>query len=110
MCNHEVFFYIDTVKCFVDKCFFLYEDGMNYALSRPASQSSTHKNFVAGKAVDGISDDESSISHTLAGGDHPWWKVGLTHPTWVTHVEITNRLSSGKKMSKHNSAWAGNDI
>ena len=40
---------------------------MNYALFRPASQSSTHKDFVASKAVDGNADNSSSISHTLDG-------------------------------------------
>ena len=76
---------------------FFNADGTNYALSRPASQSSTHHGLVAGKAVDGISDDESSISHTLDGDYHPWWKVELAYPIWVTHVEITNRLDWGKK-------------
>ena len=69
----------------------------NYALLRPANQSTTHKDYVAGKAVDGISDDESSMSHTLDGDYHPWWKVELAYPIWVTHVEITNKLSHGKK-------------
>ena len=87
---------------FVDNCSFLHADDKNYALSRPASQSSTLSNYVAGKAVDGISDDESSISHTLDHDYHTWWKVELAYPIWVTHVEITNRLSWGRKMSKYN--------
>ena len=69
----------------------------------------THRNYVAGKAVDGIMDDESSKSHTLAGDYHPWWKVELTYPIWVSHVEIPNRLERGKEMSKYNSALTGND-
>ena len=95
---------------FVDNCFFLYAEHMNYALFRPANQSSTLSNGVAGKAVDGISDDESSISHTLDGDYHPWWKVELAYPIWVTHVEITNRLNWGKKMSKYHSAWTETDM
>ena len=69
----------------------------NYALLCHANQSTTLKDYVAGKAVDGIPDDESSMSHTLDGDYHPWWKVELAYPIWVTHVEITNRLSHGKK-------------
>ena len=77
--------------------FVLYADGVNYALFRPASQSSTHKDFVAGKAVDGNASNISSISHTLDGDHHPWWKVEVAHPIQVKHVEITNTQALGKK-------------
>ena len=89
---HEAFFYVDAGGiCFVNA------DGTNYALSRPASQSSTLNGLLAGKAVDGISDDESSISHTMRVDYHPWWKVELAYRLWVTHVEITNKLLRGKE-------------
>ena len=81
--------------------FVVYADGMNYALFRPASQSSTHRDFVAGKAVDGDVNNFSSISHTLDGDYHPWWKVELAHPIPVTHVEITNTQRLGKKNIEH---------
>ena len=65
----------------------------NFALFRPASQSSTHGSHVAGKAVDG---NEASMTHTVDVGDlSPWWKVQLAYPVWVSHVEITNRLIYG---------------
>ena len=90
-------------EMFVDNCFFLYEDDMNYALSRPASQSSTHKNFVAGKAVDGISYDESSLSHTLAGGYHPWWKVEFIPYGWHTWKSQTDyhRVRKCRNTTQH---------
>ena len=79
-------------------CFILHVDGINFALYRPATQSSTLRDFVASKAVDGITNDGSSISHTAVSGDyHPWWKVELAYPVWVTHVEIINRLAFGKQ-------------
>ena len=68
-------------------------DGNNFALFRPASQSSTHKD--ASIAVDGIDDNDQAHSHTFPGDSKPWWKVGLAYPIWVSHVEITNRLSHG---------------
>ena len=68
----------------------------NYAFLRPATQSSTHGNMVAELAVDGIADNDTSLSHTASGDSSPWWKVQLAFPIWVTHVEVTNRLHRGK--------------
>ena len=66
----------------------------NYALLRPASQSSTFGTFYASQAVDGDDVDDDSCSATL-DDIHPWWKVQLDIPIWVTSVEITNRQRSG---------------
>ena len=77
--------------------FVSYEGRLNYALSRPASQSSTYADYVAGRAVDGNVNDPSFVSHTDYGDFHPWWKVELAYPIWVTHVEITNTAENGKK-------------
>ena len=67
---------------------------VNFALDRPAFQSSTYGRgsaYVASKAVDGNARGFSSCSITGAGDYSPWWKVQLLHPVWVTHVEITSR-------------------
>ena len=64
---------------------------MNFALLRPATQSSTYQDFVASKAVDGNAVDDSSCAITGAHDYKPWWKAQLAYPVWVTHVDITNR-------------------
>ena len=65
--------------------------GTNFALFRPAIQSSTFwdswENWEASKAVDG---DITSASMTNDGDAQPWWKVQLDYPVWVTRVEIIN--------------------
>ena len=74
---------------------------MNYALFRPASQSYTLRDPVAGKAVDGNADDDSYVLHTLGNDYHPWRKVELAYPIWLTHVEITNSLLWGRNTTQH---------
>ena len=70
-------------------------DSINFALLRPAYQSSTFGNRTASLAVDGITADDLG-AHT--GDDyHSWWKVQLAFPVWVTHVEIVNRNDAGKQ-------------
>ena len=68
-------------------------DGINYALSRPAYQSTEGWGYTASRAVDG---DEATFSHTSDDEYNPWWKVELAFPIRVTHVAITNRLANGK--------------
>ena len=69
-------------------------DSMNYALLRPAYQSSIRSGgHEAGKAVDG---NATTISHTLNGDLRPWWKVKLANPIWFNNVEINNREHKGK--------------
>ena len=67
----------------------------NFALLRPATQSSTWRDMVASKAVDGNAVDDISCTATDDGDYSPWWKVQLAYPIWVTHVEITNRKREG---------------
>ena len=67
----------------------------NFALFRPASQSSTVEGMVASRAVDGNSVDDSSVTATHNEDYSPWWKVQLDFPIWVTSVEITNRKPVG---------------
>ena len=67
----------------------------NLALFRPTSQSSTWSNLVSSFAVDGDDISDLSSSATNDGDYHPWWKVELAYTAWVTHVEITNRVSAG---------------
>ena len=66
---------------------------MNFALLRPATQISTnsqgspHYDWEASNAVDG---DISTCSMADYVDYHPWWKVQLAFPVWVTRVEIIN--------------------
>ena len=68
-------------------------DVRNFALFRPAYQSSIYHGGVADKAVDG---DAATYSHTIDGELNPWWKVKLAYPVRVTHIEISNRQGFGK--------------
>ena len=77
--------------------FIIYTVGYNYALFRPATQSSTYMDNVAGKAVDGIATTDKSISYTEEHDLRPWWKVQLAYPILVTHVGIRNRHNFGKE-------------
>ena len=61
----------------------------NVALLRPATQSSTVTAYHANYAVDG---DNSSFSLTY--DEHPWWKVQLAEPLWVSQVEIINNVDT----------------
>ena len=82
-------------------------DGRNYALLRPANQSSTWEGHVAGKAVDGIAIGDQSFTHTRSIDLQPWWKVELVFPIWVIYVEITNKIDSGKQADQMRfSYWA----
>ena len=84
------------------KIYFSFQDGMNYALFRPANQSTTFRRHNgASIAVDG-SIDGDAYSHTNYGDYHPWWKVKLAYPIWVTHVEITNREDMGEQIMENN--------
>ena len=82
--------------CVAIYSWFLFTVGqVNLALFRPASQSSTYSINVASVAVDGNTTDDDSCSITGYNDFQPWWKVQLANPTWVTHVELTNRRFSG---------------
>ena len=84
------------LRLFCIKSSILYHLGtQNYALFRPAFQSSTWEGSVAPKAVDGNAMDDTSCAITYDADYNPWWKVLLAYPIWVTHVEITNRQVAG---------------
>ena len=70
---------------------------MNFALFRPAYQSSTLAGYEAIIAVDGIAEGDA-CSHTDTNQYPSWWKVWMAYPIWVNHVEITNRQFSGEYM------------
>ena len=62
---------------------------MNFASFRCTNQSSKLPNGgESSKAVDGRT-STNSITHE--DDEHPWWKVQLLRPLWVTHVEIAIR-------------------
>ena len=69
--------------------------GENFALLRPATQSSTWTDMVASKAVDGNAVDDTSYTATDDGDFNPWWKVQLANLIWLSHVELTNRQLAG---------------
>ena len=61
---------------------------MNYALQRPATQSSTFApDFVANNSVDGVINGNPSV--TAPNDQDPWWKVQLANRIWVSQVELT---------------------
>ena len=60
---------------------------LNYALNKPASQSSTLKDAVAGNAVDERID---TLACTLDTTVHPWWSVDLGAAYIVYRVIVTN--------------------
>ena len=65
----------------------------NFALFRPATQSSTFVfnsiSWEASLAVDGGTVDGYSASATALGDLQPWWKVQLASTVQVTRVEIS---------------------
>ena len=72
---------------------FMYTDAFNYALFRPANQSTTYMDNMAGNAVDGT---DATLSRTESYDFWPWWKVQLSNPILVTHVGISNAHGWGK--------------
>ena len=76
--------------------------GENFALRKPAIQSTIYYGAVASRAVDGNSNryySGSSCSHTLTDKPTPWWRVDLQQRIAVTHVKIANRADNlGKRL------------
>jgi len=60
---------------------------VNRALNKPAIQSSTWKDAVAGNAVD---TDKNTVACTLNNGVHPWWSVDLGAAYGVGMVTVVN--------------------
>jgi len=57
------------------------------ALSKPAYQSSTYSQMLAGLAVDGRYD---TVSCTYISDVHPWWAVDLEAAYSVVRITVTN--------------------
>lgn len=81
---------------------FLYQrtnDGINIALGKPASQSSTDHGGDASKAVDGNRDGNfgaGSVTHTDHFGSE-WWEVDLQEDFTITRIDIYNRRDCCKE-------------
>ena len=95
-CLTSLRFIVWNPNCWsIDIPFLFLVGTLNFALRRPASQSSTLDYREAGLAVDGnVVEDHSSC--TAKWDSNPWWKVQLAYPVWVTHVELTNRIDFGE--------------
>jgi len=69
--------------------------GKNVAKSGGATQSSTHGDGVAARALDGIKDpdwNKNGQTHTTnSGSTNPWWEVDLGQSVIVEKVGIWNR-------------------
>ena len=68
--------------------------GENFALRKPAIQSSTFHNGIASRAVDGNNNNKyylNSCTHTNYLKSTPWWRVDLQQRIAVKHVKIANR-------------------
>ena len=74
------------------------------ALNKPAFQSGTYSDAVAGRAVDGITQIQSDKSEggcTTTDGDtnEEWWMVNLEKPYAIINITIFNRAGSCKNSS-----------
>jgi YD repeat-containing protein len=68
----------------------------NWAVGRPASQSSTLSTGVAARAVDGNTDgnwNNGSVAHTNNDAQ-AWWQVDLQAIRSIDHVDIWNRTDA----------------
>ena len=65
----------------------------NAAYKKPAFQSSTHHNYKAINAVDGLREhilESNSCTHT-SKERNPWWAVDLVNNYFVQSVLVTTR-------------------
>ena len=94
-------------------------EGVNIALGRPATQSSTYLQYTiicnASLAVDGS--NASSVSNGDCADTYwstqPWWAVDLGEPTKVRVMTITNRGDCCRKFIYHkftNFLLSGNQL
>ena len=75
--------------------------GENFAVKKPAQQSTTTSEGIASRAVDG---KKSRIYHDwsctrTAEQTTPWWRVDLQQRITVTQVKIANREKLGDGLS-----------
>ena len=66
--------------------------GENLALNKPATQSTSYSDdYLADKAVNGITGDTSDCSHTASGDKSKWWKVDLQSKYSIGKILLYNR-------------------
>ena len=66
--------------------------GENLALNKPATQSTNYSNdYLADKAVNGITGDKTDCSHTAGGDKSKWWKVDLQAKYSIGRILLYNR-------------------
>ncbi len=69
--------------------------GMNMARDGKATQSSTHGDAVAARAIDGNKDSDfnkKGQTHTVnVGSTNPWWELDLGQAVEVEKIQIWNR-------------------
>jgi putative membrane-bound dehydrogenase-like protein len=74
----------------------VFSGGKNVAREGKATQSSTHGEAVASRAIDGNKDpdfNKKGQTHTNnSGTKDPWWEVDLGQPFTIEKIQIGNRL------------------
>ena len=92
--QHRILLNLEYLKIFSHihhRCDF--PGDVNHGLLRPANQSTTlTSDYEANNGVDG---DIGTIAMTENLETHPWWKVQLAKPVWVTRVEIISNTFNG---------------
>ena len=109
---------IDSIQTFLDAPSSCTEQSdcstpLNLALGKPASQSSTYGNGVAGIAVDGILVGDSpwgdaTIQHTNTEVS-PWWQVNLKAPARLDSLRLFNRIDCCQGRLKNFYVFASRD-
>ena len=77
------------------------DSAVNVALHKPAFQSGTYTDAVAGRAVDGITQPqydktEGGCATTEGRTNEEWWMVNLEKPYAIINITIFNRYGSCK--------------
>ena len=72
-----------------DFCIY-FAGGKNWALFRPATQSTTLNDYPGNAASQAVDGDTWSGSTTHYSDNNPWGKVQLAFTIWVTNVEIVS--------------------
>ena len=98
--------------------------GINVALEKPASQSTTNWGGTADKAVDGDTNGSygaGTSTHTIEGDNSPWWEVDLGQAYPIDGIGVYNRTDSdyGSRLNNfsvqlmdvdRNTIWRKDDI
>jgi hypothetical protein len=75
----------------------VFEEGMNLALKKKATQATEAHSGAAARAVDGNVDGvyhHGSVTHTTPNGTDPWWEVDLGRVVNIEEIAIHNRTDS----------------